>query len=55
MMSQEEIRPIIEAKMKELGITDKSKIGMRIGALMKELKGKADGAVVKVIAESLLS
>ncbi len=55
LMSQEEIRPIAEAKIKELGITDKSKIGMVLGGLMKDLKGKADGGDVKAVVESLLS
>lgn len=53
MMSKEEIRPIAEAKKAELGINDKSKLGMLVGMLMKDLKGKADGADVKAIAESL--
>jgi uncharacterized protein YqeY len=53
MMSQDEIRPIVEAKKAELGITDKSKMGMLVGAAMKELAGKADGADVKAVAESL--
>ena len=51
MMSQEEIRPIVEAKKAELGIEDKSKMGMLVGAVMKELTGKADGADVKVVVE----
>jgi uncharacterized protein len=55
MMSQDEIRPIAEAKKQELGIADKSKMGMLVGALMKDLKGKADGSDVKVVVESLLS
>lgn len=54
MMTQDEIRPIVEAKIQEMGVTDKSKIGMLLGALMKDLKGKADGADVKAVAESLL-
>lgn len=53
MMSQEEIRPIAEAKKAELEITDKSKMGVLVGALMKELKGQADGADVKAVVESL--
>ncbi len=53
MMSQDEIRPIVESKIKELG-ADKSKIGQLIGAIMKELKGKADGADVKAVVESIL-
>ncbi|MEI8339449.1 MAG: GatB/YqeY domain-containing protein [bacterium] len=54
-MSREEIKKIAEAKKAELGVTDKSKIGVFVGALMKELKGKADGADVKAVAEELLS
>lgn len=53
MMSKEEIRPIAEAKKTELGIDDKSKMGMLVGAVMKELTGKADGKEVKEVIESL--
>jgi uncharacterized protein YqeY len=54
-MSAEEIRPLAEAKMKELGITDKAKSGQLTGMLMKDLKGKADGTVVKQVVDSLFS
>ena len=53
MMSQEEIRPIAEAKKAELGIDDKAKMGILVGAVMKELAGKADGGDVKEVVESL--
>jgi uncharacterized protein len=53
LMSHDEIRPIAEAKKAELGVTDKSKMGILVGALMKELQGKADGADVKAVVESL--
>jgi len=53
LMSQEEIRPIAEAKKAELSITDKSKLGMLVGAVMKELAGKADGSDVKAVVEQL--
>jgi hypothetical protein len=53
MMSVDEIRPIAEAKKAELGVTDKSKVGMLMSAVMKDLKGKADGADVKTVVESL--
>ena len=53
MMSVEEIKPIAEAKKAELGIDDKSKIGMLVGAVMKELAGKADGGDVKSVVEGL--
>jgi hypothetical protein len=53
MMSQDAIRPIAEAKKAELGVTDKSKLGILVGAVMKELAGKADGGDVKAVVESL--
>lgn len=52
-MSKDEIRKIAEAKKAEMNFTDKSKMGMFMGAVMKELKGKADGADVKEVIESL--
>lgn len=53
LMSQEAIRPLAEAKMAELGITDKSKMGMLVGSLMKDLAGQADGGDVKAVVEQL--
>lgn len=55
MMPRDEIRPLAEAKMKTLGVTDRSKAGQLTGVLMKELKGKADGADVKAVVDELLS
>jgi uncharacterized protein YqeY len=55
MMSQEEIMPIAKAKMAELGISSKADAGKFTGALMKELKGKADGGEVKAVVDSLLA
>lgn len=53
LMSQDEIRPIAEAKKAELGVTDKAGMGKLIGAITKELAGKADGSDVKAVVESL--
>lgn len=53
LMTQEQIRPIAEAKKAELGIDDKAKMGMLVGAVMKELAGQADGGDVKVVVEAL--
>lgn len=52
MMSIEEITPVVIAKKAELGINDKSKMGMLVGAVMKELAGKADGGDVKTAVEA---
>ena len=53
-MSEEKIREIALNKQKELGITDKTKIGQLMGAVIKETKGEADGALVKKIVEEIL-
>ena len=53
MMSQDDIRPIAEAKKAELGVDDKSKLGILIGAVMKETAGQADGGDVKAVVEEL--
>lgn len=54
-MSLDEIRAIAEAKQAELGVSDKSKVGILIGAIVKETAGQADGGDVKTVVESLLS
>ncbi|MES2135237.1 MAG: GatB/YqeY domain-containing protein [Patescibacteria group bacterium] len=53
MMSQDDIRKIAEAKKIEMGVTDKKEAGKFMGALMKDLQGKADGADVKAVIDSL--
>jgi uncharacterized protein len=53
-MSREEVEKIVLAKKEELDIADKSKIGVLIGAVMKELKGRSDGALVKEVTENIL-
>ncbi len=55
MMSQDEIRVVAEAKKAELAVTDKSKAGILTGAILKDLKGKADGADVKAVVDSLFA
>ena len=52
-MSRDEVQKIAIAKKEELGVEDKSKMGILMGAIMKETKGKADGSVVKEIVEGL--
>ena len=53
LMSEDEIRAIAQAKKEEMGITDASEKGKFIGTLMGELKGKADGALVKKVVDGL--
>ncbi len=52
-MSEAEVRKIASAIKAKLGVTDKTRLGQLIGAVVKEAKGKADGAVVKKVVESL--
>lgn len=54
MMSKDEVIKVVEAKIKEAGTVDKTKIGQFMGGIMKELKGKADGTLVKEVIEELL-
>jgi uncharacterized protein YqeY len=53
LMDKSEVEKIARAKKDELGITDTTKKGMLMSALMKDLKGKADGMVVKEVVDSL--
>jgi uncharacterized protein len=55
MMSADEVNEVVKAKAAELGVTDKSGMPKLMGAVMADLKGKADGTVVRQAVESLLS
>lgn len=55
MMAREDIVPLAQAKKDELGVTDKAEMGKLIGALMADLKGKADGGDVKDVVASLFA
>ncbi len=53
-MSREEVEAVVRAKIAETS-ADKSKAGMLTGTVMKDLKGKADGGLVKEVIDSLLA
>ena len=53
-MSKDEVLKIAEAKKNEMAITDKSKSGQLMSAIMKELKGKVDGNLVKSVVDEIL-
>lgn len=55
LMEKSEVEAIAKAKQSELGITDATKKGMLMSALMKDLKGKADGTVVKEVVDQLFA
>ena len=53
LMERSEIEEIVKSKKVELAIDDVAKKGMLMSAVMKELKGKADGGLVKEVVDSL--
>ena len=53
LMSRAEIKKLVKSKIAGGTPFDKAKANQFIGAMMKELKGKADGADVKAVVESL--
>lgn len=55
LMSRGQVEDVVKAKIAELGVTDKSGAGKLTGAVMQELKGKADGGMVKEVVDSLLA
>ena len=54
LMSKEEVMKVVKTKVAEAGTIDKAKLGQFMGTIMKELKGKADGAMVKEAVEEIL-
>jgi uncharacterized protein YqeY len=55
MMSEADVQAFVLAKQAELSITDKKDAGKLMAEVMKDLKGKADGAVVKSSVDGLFA
>ncbi len=53
LMDENEIEEVVKDKIAELGAVDKTKKGMFMASIMKDLKGKADGALVKEVVDRL--
>ncbi|MCK5096362.1 MAG: GatB/YqeY domain-containing protein [Candidatus Pacebacteria bacterium] len=53
MMARDEIKKLALTKQTEMSLTDPSKKGMLMGALMKDLKGKAEGGDVKGVVDEM--
>jgi uncharacterized protein YqeY len=51
-MSKEEIEAFVTKKKTELGITDKAQTIDLIKVVMPELKGKADGKLIKEVVDA---
>jgi len=54
-MSRDEVVAAAAAKAAELGIADKTKANQLMGMLMKDLKGKADGTMVKEVVDGMFA
>ena len=54
-MSREEIENYVKEKLASSGAIDPAKKGMFMGTIMKDLKGKADGGIVKEVIDHALS
>lgn len=53
LMDINEIEEFVKGKISEMGTVDGTKKGMFMASVMKDLKGKADGAIVKIIVDKL--
>ncbi len=53
LMEKEEVEEFVKTKISELETLDLTKKGMFMSSLMKDLKGKADGAMVKEVVDRL--
>jgi uncharacterized protein YqeY len=54
MLSEEEVRKVAQQKINQLGAENMADMGKVMGAMMQELKGKAEGSLVsKVVKEEL--
>ena len=55
LMSEEDIKTIINNKITELNITSMNDMGRLMGAVMKETAGRADGNTVKNLVTQILT
>lgn len=55
LMSEKGVEKLVEKKIEQLGALDIQDMGKVMGAVMKELEGKADGNTVKNIVQNKLT
>ena len=53
-LTMEELRPIVEAAVKETGATTMKDMGKVMAVVMPQIKGKADGKAVNAIVKDLI-
>ncbi len=54
-MTEEELAPLIQKIISDLGVTDAKEMGKVMGAANKEFAGKADGGTISKIVKQLLA
>lgn len=55
LMEKDEVEKFVKTKYDELEVKDSTKKGMFMSSIMKELKGKADGSMVKEVVDKIFS
>lgn len=55
LMSKEDIEVVVKQKIADLGVSSVSDMGRVMGVVMNELKGKADGGLVKDVVQEVLN
>lgn len=53
LMDRSEVEKFVEEKVNELEVKDLTKKGLFMSSIMKDLKGKADGSLVKEVVDKL--
>jgi hypothetical protein len=54
MMSEEEVRKVVESTIASMGATSSGEMGKVMGAVTKQLAGKADNKMVSALVKQLL-
>lgn len=54
-LSEEEVRPVIQSLIAEMGVSDIKEMGKVIGAANKKLAGQAEGALISRIVKEILT
>lgn len=55
LMSKDDVEKFVREKISEFGTVTENDMGKVMGAVMNELKGKADGRLVKDVVQGILS
>lgn len=55
LMSKDDVEKFVREKISEFGTVTENDMGKVMGAVMNELKGKADGSLVKDVVQGILS